>query len=417
MGKRRMRRGMETKYLVALLALVAVLAGIIYYAYTPLKNSIVLGLDIDGGISVLLEAVETEGSPKVDDEAMKRALAVVENRVNSLGVSEPQVYREGARCIRVALPGYEDQEKVLSILGKTALLEFRDMEGNVFLTGNNLRDAREQIDQNTGGAYVSIKLDKEGGNKMYEYTSAHVGTGYLLITLDGAPISAPGISEAVGAEGMITGIESLEAARDLAIMLRSGALPVALEVRDFRAVGPTLGRVSLQKSVQAGLIGIGLVLIFMLFNYRLLGLMADIALVLYSFLTLALLSAIGATLTLPGIAGLILGVGMAVDANVIIFERIKDEMRQGRSLRSAIDAGFKRAILTVLDSNITTLIAAGVLYYFGTGPVRGFAVTLSLGIVVSLFTAIVFTRLLINLLVRANITQSGAVLGVGEVAQ
>lgn len=407
-------------YLFGLLAIIAVLGGVICFTYKPLTKSIVLGLDIRGGISVLLEAVESEGSSKIDDDAMNRAVAIISNRVNSLGVSEPQIYREGGNRIRVALPEYGeeegDQKKVLEILGQTALLEFRDMEGNVFLSGKNLRDAREQLDQQRGGAYVELTLDEEGGKKMYEYTSANVD-GFLYITLDGTTVSRPGIQEAIGAQGVITGIPTLAEARNLAIMLRSGALPVALEMRDFRAVGPTLGTVSLQKSVYAGLIGVSLVLLYMLFAYRLFGLLADVALILYTFLTLWLLNAIGAALTLPGIAGLILGIGMAVDANVIIFERIKDELRQGRSLRAAVQAGFRRAMLTVLDSNVTTLIAGGVLYYFGTGPIRGFAVTLSLGIVVSMFTAVVFTRWLINLLVKANLTKSKAILGVGEVAK
>lgn len=416
----RRRMGKRYNYLVALLAIIAALGGIIYFTLQPLTGSIVLGLDISGGISVLLEAVESEGSAKIDDDAMNRAVAIISNRVNSLGVAEPQIYREGGNRIRVALPKYGekegDQEKVMAILGQTALLEFRDMEGKVFLSGSNLRDAREQWDQNWGEAYVQIKLDDAGGRKMEEYTSANVG-GFLSITLDGIPISQPGIKDPVGAEGVITGIPTLEEARNLAIMLRSGALPVALEMRDFRAVGPTLGTVSLQKSVYAGMIGIALVLIYMLIAYRLFGLLANVALIIYTYLTLWLLNSIGAALTLPGIAGLILGVGMAVDANVIIFERIKDELRQGRSLRGAVQAGFRRAILTVLDSNVTTLIAGGVLYYFGTGPIRGFAVTLSLGIVVSMFTAVVFTRWLINLLVAANLTKSKVVLGIGEVAK
>lgn len=412
--------GKRYNYLVALLAIIVALGGFIYFTLQPLTKSIVLGLDISGGISVLLEAVESEGSSRIDDDAMNRAVAIISNRVNSLGVSEPQIYREGSNRIRVALPEYGekegDQEKVMAIVGQTALLEFRDMEGKVFLSGSNLRDAREQWDQNWGEAYVKITLDDEGGRKMEEYTSANVG-GFLYITLDGTPISQPGIKDPVGAEGVITGIPTLEEARNLAIMLRSGALPVALEMRDFRAVGPTLGTVSLQKSVYAGMIGIALVLLYMLIAYRLFGLLANVALIVYAYLTLWLLNSIGAALTLPGIAGLILGVGMAVDANVIIFERIKDELQQGRSLRGAVQAGFRRAILTVLDSNVTTLIAGGVLYYFGTGPIRGFAVTLSLGIVVSMFTAVVFTRWLINLLVAANLTKSKTVLGIGEVAK
>lgn len=408
------------RHLIALLAIVGVLGGLLFYTLRPVTGNIVLGLDISGGISVLLEAVPSAGSPTIDDDAMNRAVAVISNRVDGLGVAEPQIYREGSNRIRVALPNFGeeegDQEKVRDILGQTALLEFRDAEGNVFLTGSSLRDAREQWDSSMGEAYVQLRFDDEGGKKMYDYTAANTN-GFLFITLDGAIISQPGIREAVGSEGVINGIPSLEEARNLAIMLRSGALPVALEIRDFRAVGPTLGKVSLEQSVYAGMVGVTLVLLYMLLSYRLLGLLANVALILYVYLTLVLLNAIGATLTLPGIAGLILGVGMAVDANVIIFERIKEEAATGRTLRSAVQAGFRRAILTVLDSNITTLIAGGVLYYFGTGPVRGFAVTLSLGIVVSLFIAVFFTRWLLNLLVAANLTKSKAILGLGEVAK
>lgn len=402
---------MKFKYLAALLALIAILGGAVYFAYKPLSEAITLGLDIKGGITVLLEAVESEGAP-VDDDTMNRALAIISNRVNGLGVAEPEIQREGSNRIRISLPGYDDQEEVLSIIGKTALLEFRDIDGNVFLTGSNLKDAREQLDQSTGTAYVQIKLDEVGGQKMREYTKANIN-GYLLITLDGALVSAPGIEEEVGAEGVINNISSLTEARSLAIMLRSGALPVALEVRDFRAVGPTLGQVYLNKSIYAGLIGIALVFLYMLLSYRTFGLLANVSLMLYTFLTLSLLAALHATLTLPGIAGLILGIGMAVDANVIIFERIREELRTGRTLRAAIGAGFHRAMLTVVDANVTTLIGAGALYYFGTGPIRGFAVTLSLGIVVSMFTAVVISRLLVNLLINANLTKSPAILGVG----
>lgn len=403
---------MKFKYLAALLALVAVLAGVIYFTYEPLAKSITLGLDIKGGITVLLEAVESPGSPTIDDDAINRAVAIIGNRINALGVAEPEIQREGSRRIRVSLPGYSDQEKVLSIIGKTALLEFRDVNGNVFLTGSSLKDAREQLDQTSGGASVNIKLDAEGGAKMAAYTKANIN-GYLVITLDGSLVSAPQINGEVGAEGQISNISSLEEAHNLAIMLRSGALPVALKVQDFRSVGPTLGQTYLQKSIYAGAIGVALVLVFMLLFYRTFGLLADVALTLYLFMTLGLLAAIHATLTLPGIAGLILGVGMAVDANVIIFERIKDELRNGRTLRGSIGAGFHRALVAVVDSNVTTLIAGAVLYYFGSGPIRGFAVTLSLGIVASMFTAVVVTRQLVNLLINANLTKSKAILGLG----
>ncbi len=402
---------MRSHYLVALLALVAALAGAVYLGYQPLGEAIRLGLDIKGGVTVLLEA-DLDGSNATTSEVMARAQAIISNRINSLGVAEPEIQREGTNRIRISLPGYDNQEEVLSIIGKTAQLEFRDMEGNVFLTGNNLVDAREQTDTVQGGAYVSIRLNQEGGEIMREYTRENLG-GYLLITLDGEFISTPKIQNEVGTEGMISGMSSLEEARNLAIMLRSGALPVALDVMESRAVGPTLGQVYLQMSIKAGLIGLALVFLIMLIYYRTFGLLANLALIFYTLLTLALLAALKATLTLPGIAGIILGIGMAVDANVIIFERIKEELSEGRTLRGSVTSGFHRAMLTVVDSNVTTLIAAGALYYFGTGPVRGFAVTLSLSIAVSMFTAVFITRLLVNLLINANLTKSAAILGIG----
>jgi len=397
------------KYVLVFLLVLGLIGGAAYYSSAPLGEAIRFGLDIDGGIMVLLEAVPSEQVPTINDDAMVRAVAILRQRVDGLGVAEPEIVREGARRIRVSLPGYGDQEEVLSIIGKTALLEFRNVEGNVFLAGDRLRDAREQLDERNR-PHVSITFDEEGGRLMRDFTRANIG-GRLVITLDGAVISAPTIEGEVGAEGSITGLQSLAEARSLAIMLRSGALPVALEIRDFRGVGPTLGQVSLDRSVDAGIIGLVLVVLLMLAYYRGFGLAANIALAVYTLLVMWLLAAINATLTLPGIAGLILGIGMAVDANVIIFERIKDELKGGRSLRVSVNAGFRRAILTVLDANITTLIATGVLYWFGTGPVRGFAVTLSLGVLVSMFTAIFVTRFLISLMLNAKLVAGAKALG------
>ncbi|MDP3059132.1 MAG: protein translocase subunit SecD, partial [bacterium] len=345
-----------------------------------------------------------------------RAVAVLSQRINNLGVVEPEIVREGSRRIRISLPGAKDetQEQAMSIIGQTALLEIwadESQDYKVLLSGDSLIDAREKLDDK-GKAYVAIKLDDASGKIMREYTTARAKIGYLVFVLDGAPISMPFIEEAVGAEGIITGLGSLEEARNLAIMLRSGALPVSLEIRDFRAVGPSLGRSSLDKSINAGLIGFVLVLLFMIAIYRGFGVVANLALSAYIMIVLWLLAGLNATLTLPGIAGIILGIGMAVDANVIIFERIKEEMSNGRTLRVAIGSGFKRAFWTVFDANITTLIGAGALYYFGTGPVRGFAVTLAISITVSMFTAITVTRLMLFLLVNAKLVKSSKAIGV-----
>ncbi|MBT9134448.1 MAG: hypothetical protein DDT38_01182 [Firmicutes bacterium] len=395
---------MRTKYLILFMLVIALIGGAAYYSYRPLAEGITFGLDIRGGISVLLEAVPSEEVPEINDDAMTRAVAILSQRVNALGVVEPEVVREGERRIRISLPEYEDQESVLEVIGTTAVLRFKDINGNVILTGDSLRDAREDLDAERR-ALVNIRLNDEGGRKMREFTGANIGQR-LVITLDEAVISAPTIEAAVGAEGSITGLGSLAEARSLAIMLRSGALPVDLEVRDFRGVGPTLGQASLDRSVIAGLIGLGLVVLFMLVVYRGFGLAADLALVVYTMLVLWGLASINATITLPGVAGIVLGIGMAVDANVIIFERVKEELRGGRSLRASVATGFSRALWTVFDANITTLIGTAVLYYFGTGPIRGFAVTLSMSIVVSMFTALTITRLFLTLMINSQLIKT-----------
>jgi len=395
---------LRTKYLILFMLLIAVIGGAAYYSYRPLSEDITFGLDIRGGISVLLEAVPSEEVPEINDDAMTRAVAILSQRVNALGVVEPEVVREGERRIRISLPEYEDQESVLEVIGTTAVLRFKDINGNVILTGDSLRDAREDLDAQRN-AFVDIRLDDEGGRKMREFTGANIGQR-LVITLDEAVISAPTIEGVVGTEGSITGLGSLSEARSLAIMLRSGALPVDLEVRDFRGVGPTLGQASLDKSVIAAIIGLGLVVLFMLAVYRGFGLAADLALVVYTLIVLWGLAAINATITLPGVAGIVLGIGMAVDANVIIFERVKEELRTGRSLRASVATGFGRALWTVFDANITTLIGTAVLYYFGTGPIRGFAVTLSLSIVVSMFTALTVTRLFLTVMINSRLIKT-----------
>lgn len=400
---------MNFKYLGLLILVVVLLAGAGYYSITPLSESISLGLDIRGGVTVLLEAVPTPDNPVINDDAMARAVAIITQRVNGLGVAEAEVVREGGARIRVSLPDYDDQEQAMSILGRTARLAFRDANFGVLVYGDNLQDARERLtDRNE--PYVSITFDSAAGEIMRQYTAENVG-GYLFITLDDEVISMPQIQMAVGAEAMISNIGSLQEARNLAIMLRSGALPVALEVRDFRAVGPSLGMSSLLQSINAAYIGVALVVLFMLLFYRGFGFAATLALSAYIIIVLWVLAGINATLTLPGVAGIILGVGMAVDANVIVFERIKEEMRGGKTLRVSIAAGFRRAIWTVLDANVTTLIGAGVLYYFGTGPVRGFAVTLSISILVSMLSAIFITRMLMFLLVNTKLVKSDKALG------
>lgn len=364
---------------------------------TLYREPISLGLDLQGGVHVVLEARETPQAP-VNHETMERAIAVVERRVNALGVAEPLIQREGARRIVVQLPGVTDQAQAIDVIGRTAQLEIKNPQGVTVLTGADLQDARLGRDD-LGRWTVDVTFTPEGARKFARLTTQYVGQP-IPHTLDGELLVNPVVQEPITqGTGQISGGFTMEEARELAILLRAGSLPVPLDVVEIRNVGPTLGRESIDASLKAGILGLVLVVVYMLTYYRLPGLVADMALVVYGLLTLALLSALHATLTLPGVAGLILSVGMAVDANVIIFERIRDELRAGKRLRAGIDAGFQRSLGAILDANITTLITALILFYFGTGPVRGFAVTLGLGILVSMFTALVVTRWLLTSLV------------------
>lgn len=371
------------------------------YKQAPLSKSIKLGLDLQGGVYVLLEA-EPKPGQELNEEKMNSAVEVIRRRVDQLGVAEPLITRQGSTRIRVELPGVKDSQKALEIIGKTASLRFVGPDGTVILTGDNVRDARAIYGQ-ANEPMVSLKLDDTGAKKFAEATKKYLEQP-IAILLDEEVISAPVVKAVItNGEAVIEGLESIDRAAELAALIRGGALPVDLVQREVRTVGPTLGADSLAKSVAAGKIGVVLVVLFMILYYRLPGFIADIALMIYVMIVLTVFIAIGATLTLPGIAGFILSIGMAVDANVLIFERFKEELRNGKTLRSAIDAGFNRAMLTIFDSNITTIIAAVVLFYFGSGPIKGFAVTLIIGILTSMFTAIVVTRVLLSNIIASKL--------------
>lgn len=411
---------MKSKSLIMFLAIVLLISFSAYiaayglnigkYEILPVKKLIKLGLDLRGGATVLLQAKDDPNDP-VNDEKMSRAVATIRERVDSLGVAEPVITRVGKDRIEVQLPEIQDPQRALDIIGQTAKLEFIEEETKqVILTGNDIKKAEVQYQQSSTGLgqepVVAFELSPEGAKKFAEVTRRNIGK-VIGIYLDQQPISLPTVqSEIPNGEGVITGSRTDEEARDLATLIRAGALPVDLETLSVTAVGPQLGANSFEQSIAAGKIGVLLVLLFMLAFYRLPGLVSDIALVLYTVIVLSVLASIKATLTLPGIAGIILSIGMAVDANVIIFERIKEEVRVGKTLRAAIDSGFRRAFLTIFDSNITTLIAAVVLFYFGTGPIKGFAVTLSIGILASMFTAIVVTRYLLKLLANSGLVKN-----------
>jgi protein-export membrane protein SecD len=392
------------------------------------------GLDLQGGMQVLLEADMPEGQ-EIETGAMEAAKVIVGNRVDALGVTEPLVQSQGERRIIVELPGVEDPERAIATIRETGLLEFVDAgytflppdvvvettfggmtapteemtatEGitdtsqvySTVMTGKELDTVNVALDQ-YGKPEIQFSLKSAGASTFSTFTSQNVGK-YLCIVLDKRVISCPRIQTAI-TEGSarITGDFTLEEARSLAIQLRYGALPVPLRIETTRSVGPTLGQDSVQKSVRAGAIGLGAVLLFMVIYYRLPGSLAALALIIYALLNFALFKLIPVTLTLPGITGFLLSTGMAVDANILIFERMKEELRWGRSLAAAISAGFDRAWTSIRDSNLSTIITCAILYWFGSNfgasVVKGFAITLFIGVVISMFTAVTVTRTFIR---------------------
>lgn len=389
--------------------IVAALALAVFFLQKPLVNNLDLGLDLRGGLRVVLQAEEKPGEP-ITEDTIQKAVGILRDRVDSLGVRETSLYPQGKDRVVIEIAGEDNPEAAVDILKNVAQLEFQDEGGNVLVSGKNLIDAQARLNQNTQEAYVELKFDKEGAEAFAKATAANVGKP-LVIVLDGKRISAPTVRQAItDGNAIIEGGFEAKEAQDLAVLLRSGALPVSFTVMEKRSIGPSLGADSLDKSLKAGIIGILAIFIFMLGYYRLPGLIADISIILYGLLVLGSMVLLNAVLTLPGIAAFVLSIGMAVDANIIIYERIKEEIRWGKTLQAAIDAGFKRAFWTIFDSNLTTLIAALVLMYFGSGSIKGFAVTLSIGLVINMFTALTFTRYL--LVLASNFTKNTRLYGV-----
>ncbi|MEI6856908.1 protein translocase subunit SecD [Psychrilyobacter sp.] len=387
-----MRKG----YLYRIIFVAVVVLSAAWFTVTkPVK----LGLDLKGGVYVLLEAKPEEGQI-LDNEAMGRLIEVLNRRVNGLGVSESSVQKVGDKRVLVELPGITDTEQAIEMIGKTALMEFKIQNadgtlGETLLTGGALKSAAVSYDS-LGRPQISFEMTLDGAAKFAEITRNNIGK-QLAITMDGVIQTAPRInSEIAGGQGVITGNYTAEEAKKTASLLNAGALPVKAEILETRSVGATLGDESIAQSRKAGIIAIGLIAVFMVIFYRLPGLVANLALVCFGLITFATLIFFDATLTLPGIAGIILSVGMAVDANVIIFERIKEELRFGNTVMASIEAGFKKAFSTIMDSNITTLIITTILFTLGTGPVKGFAITLTIGVLASMFTAITITKVLLR---------------------
>ena len=401
-----MRKDQLAKLLICLVAIVALFVVFI----RPLANSIRQGLDLQGGTHVVLEAEDTEIA-QVNEDAMQRVVSIMERRINELGLTEPIIQREGERRVIIELPGIKDPDKAIETIGKTAMLEFKDEEGNILLTGTDLKDAQAAMNQQNNQSVVNLEFSDEGKEKFADATLNNVGRK-ISILLDGEVLTDPVVREPIlGGRAEISGQRDLEEAQRLAVLLRSGALPVKVNIIETRTVGPSLGQDSKDKSEFAFVVGIAAVLVFMLLFYRLCGFIADISLMAYTLLLLAILKGLDATLTLPGVAGIILSIGMAVDANVLIFEHFKEEFRLGKSIRLAMEMGFKRAFTTIFDSNTTTIIAAGVLFFFGTGNIRGFAITLGLGVLLSMFTAITLTQFMLKLLVNSRVIESPSAYG------
>ncbi|MFO7819411.1 MAG: protein translocase subunit SecD [Halanaerobacter sp.] len=383
------------------LASIAVLLIVAAYFLYPLNESINLGLDLQGGTHVVLEAQDTDKT-EVDDDAMQRVKSVIKRRVNGMGLTEPVIQLQGERRIIVELPGVENPNEAIQTIGRTAQLKFKNEDGDVLMTGDKVKTAEAGFGSQFNRPIVVLELTSAGQSSFAEITRNNIGKR-VGIHLDDEQLTNPQVEEEINrSKARITGFESVEEAQNIALQIRSGALPVPVEVVENRTVGPILGEISINKSVQAGIIGLILIVIFMILAYRLPGALAAVALAFYSVIVLGVLSGLNATLTLPGIAGLILSIGMAVDANVIIFERIKYEYQQGKTLKASVESGFQRAFRTILDSNITTLITVIVLAYFGTGTIKGFAITLGIGILTSMFTAIVVTRMLLNIVLDST---------------
>ena len=402
---------------IALLAvIVAVISGFVFFAinganigdttYKNAKESIELGLDLAGGVYVVLEA-DTDATGDHLRAIMEETRAIISQRVDGLGVTEPNIAIENENRIRVELAGLNDPQEAIDLIGQTALLEFKTPSGETALTGKHITNAGVVMNPGQFGGeepVVNLEFSQEGVELFRQVTTALAAESFemdkiLYIVLDNQVISSPVVNEPItDGRAIITGGFTLEGASNLSTLIRAGALPVEMREMETRVIGPTLGLEAYDRSITAAGLALVLIFAFMMIVYRVPGLVASLALTVYVLIVVGAMMAIGVKLTLPGIAGLVLSIGMAVDANVLIFERIREEIGEGKTVRVSIDAGFKRALTSIMDANVTTLIAGIVLYNFGTGPIKGFGVTLMIGIGASMLTAIFFTKYVLRLM-------------------
>lgn len=394
------------------LVFAVVVAGTYVFGYQkPLLGMLKQGLDLQGGTRLVLQAVSTSEAP-VTPERLQASVEVIRERVDKLGVAEPVIYEIPQKNRIVVELAAVSREEAMDIV-KIAYLSFKDAEGNTIITGDDLIKAEEKLDQ-SGQAYIHLDLSPDAKKRFADATTriynGQSKSRQIYIYLDQDQVSAPVVQAANIEDPIIQGYKDLQEARRLATILNVGALPLQLNLAEVREVSASLGAESVRESEVAAIIGIAAVILFMVLFYRGAGVIADFALIIYGLLVLAALVIFRAVLTLPGVAGLVLGVGMAVDANVLIYERIKDHLRAGRTLRAALDSGFNSAMRTIVDSNLTTLIAAIVLFYYGTGPIRGFAVTLGASILVSMLTAVVFSHYVLRLVINSGMIRKASVL-------
>jgi preprotein translocase subunit SecD len=406
--------------------------------YIDNSKPIQKGLDIQGGSRLVMDVSPTDKIPEITQQVMSSVMAVLRNRVDALGVAEPLLQQKGDHQIIVEIPAVKDPQEAVRIIGETTELKFKEQDldpktgqqktelvkgiptpvwKDTGIDGHMIKDATTQPNSTGGEWAVVVTFDSTGAKLFGDLTTRLVGKP-IGIELDKRIISAPNVHEPItGGTCSITGNFTAKSAQALAIQLKAGQFPVPLKMIENRTVGPTLGEEAVDKSMIAGALGLGAVILFMFFNYRFPGLVADAALIIYTLMTLAIFKLIPVTLTVPGIAGFILSIGMAVDANILIFERTKEELREGRSIFNALETGFDRAFSSIFDSNMTTLISCAVLFYFGTGLIRGFALTLGIGVLVSMFTAITVTRTFLRTLITFKKFKNPALFGIKPVTR
>lgn len=427
---------MKIRNIMILFLILAIIGGSSYIAMNGIdigdlkidkaKDSIDLGLDLAGGVYVILEA-NTNAKGEELQKLMDQTKAIISERVNGLGISEPNIVIEGDKRIRVEIAGVDNPQEAIDLIGKTAQLQFIEADGKVVLTGKNVKDAGVAFQKDGLGVerpVVTLELDKDGSKNFAEATGRLINEKdtkdrVIMIVLDNQLISSPAVKHIdeggqaiIDGKAVISGNFDIDYAGKLATLIRAGALPVDLIEHQTSVIGPTLGLEAYEKSILAGGIALLIIFLFMILIYKIPGIVASLALITYTLIVVFTMILLGVKLTLPGIAGLVLSIGMAVDTNVLIFERIREELIIGKSIRSSIDAGFKRALTSVMDSNITTLIAGFVLYYFGIGPIKGFGVTLVIGIIASIITAILLSKYLLKLFVSVFNTKNTKIYGV-----